>query len=295
MSSKPETGPPPPSPVISGGVIECAGRDAGAFLQAQLMNDVRALADGEWQWSGWLTPKGRVVALMALLRFDPERYWLLLPDHPADALATDLQRFVLRSKLRLQVHPELLGVGCLQAPATIASVAAGRRFGGDDRIVQLDFSGETTRTLTLGRANDLPANAGDCGAATWALHDLAHGLPRLSGEPAWTPQMLGLERLAAYSVRKGCYPGQEIVARTHFLGQAKRGLQRLQSAHPLAPGMPVQAAGGRIGEIVCAASDELRHEALALIPLDLPAGELRVGEGAGSEVRVMRFAEGLAR
>src|SRR3546814_3526677 len=87
-----------------------------------------------------------------------------------------------------------------------------------------DFSGDGgARTLWAGpglaSTDDLDARA------RWAAFDLAHGLPRLAESQIekWTPQQLSLERLHAYSVKKGYYPGQEIVARTHFLGQAKRG------------------------------------------------------------------------
>ena len=65
-------------------VIEFAGADAVAFAQAQFMSDLTAIAAGQWQWSGWLTPKGRVIALFALLRPAPGRLRLWLPDHPAD-------------------------------------------------------------------------------------------------------------------------------------------------------------------------------------------------------------------
>ena len=69
-------------------LLEIEGRDALAFAQAQFMNDLTPLADGQWQWIGWLTPKGRVVALFALLRLDARTLWLLLPDFAPADLAT---------------------------------------------------------------------------------------------------------------------------------------------------------------------------------------------------------------
>ena len=83
-------------------ILSLHGADAVAFAQSQFMNDVAALADGQWQWNGWLTPKGRVIALFALLRLDAQTLWLLLPDVAADALVPLLQRYVFRSKLVLQ-------------------------------------------------------------------------------------------------------------------------------------------------------------------------------------------------
>ena len=89
-------------PALSGhGLLAVEGPDAQAFLQAQLMNDVGALAPGRWQWTGWLTAKGRVVALMALLRTAPDRFLAVLPDFPASDLQERLQRYVFRSKVRL--------------------------------------------------------------------------------------------------------------------------------------------------------------------------------------------------
>src|SRR5690606_29091774 len=88
---------------------------------------------------------------------------------------------------------------------------------------ELDLSSEAgPRTLRIGGE---PAPPDPAALARWTAADVAHGLPRLEASQAekWTPQQLSLDRLRAYSVRKGCYPGQEIVARTHFLGKAKRG------------------------------------------------------------------------
>ncbi|NLG60394.1 MAG: folate-binding protein, partial [Gammaproteobacteria bacterium] len=91
-----------------------------------------------------------------------------------------------------------------------------------------------------------------------------------------------------YSVKKGCYPGQEIVARTHFLGKAKRALVRLQVAGPVEAGAGVSQAGSEVGRVVCAAGPE----ALAVLPLDLPADPLEV---AGATAEPVPLEGGLAR
>ena len=88
-------------------MLTLEGRDAAAFAQAQFMNDVAVLAPGHWQWNGWLTPKGRVIALFALLKFDEQTLWLLLPDADPAELAAQLQRFVFRSKVRIAVGDTL--------------------------------------------------------------------------------------------------------------------------------------------------------------------------------------------
>lgn len=227
-------------------VLALHGPDAVRFAQAQFMSDVAALADGQWQWSGWLTPKGRVVALFALLRLDAERLWLVLPDVAAEALAAQLKRFVFRSKVVVEARPELVVSGSFKASGTAQGAASAM---GDDGSVALDLSGDGgSRTLVISTA---PAVEDPDAQAAWRSFDIAHGLPRLDAAQAdrWTPQQLSLERLRAFSVKKGCYPGQEIVARTHFLGKAKRELVLLAADVAFAVGeddvVSVAAHGGQ--------------------------------------------------
>ncbi|MFT4179469.1 MAG: folate-binding protein [Thermomonas sp.] len=265
-------------------VLTISGRDAVAFAQAQCMNDVAALADAQWQWNGWLTPKGRVIALFALLRLDAETLWLILPDVSADALAAKLQRYVFRSKLKLEARGDLHACGSFGAPVQ----AMGTTLARDGDAVELDMSGSggprTLRISTEQVADDADA------LARWNAADLAHGLPRLPASQAeqWTPQQLSLERLRAFSVKKGCYPGQEIVARTHFLGQAKRGLALLQADAPLEPGNEVIAGGRAIGSIVCVQG----NATLAVLPLERGDATLSC---AGIALRELPLSGGLAR
>lgn len=264
-------------------VLQASGRDAAAFLQAQCMNDVAALGDGHWQWNGWLTPKGRVIALFALLRLDAQTFSLLSSDFPADALATRLQRYVFRSKLALQARDDLHVTGAFAAPAQ----ARLSRFAGTaDSGLELDFGGDGgPRTLRIDRQ---PPSSGADFDARWTTFDLMHGLPRLAGGQSeqWTPQQLSLQRLDAFSVKKGCYPGQEIVARTHFLGQAKRGLVLLDADAEIHAGSEVRGGDQALGTVVSAAAHAARALALAVLPLErdatsmLHAGNIALRERA---------------
>lgn len=274
-------------------VLAIIGRDALAFAQAQFMNDVAALGDGEWHWNGWLTPKGRVIALFALLRIDAETSWLLLPDAGAAGLATQLQRFVFRSKVKLEVRADLNAIGQF-APPTNASGSNAAPFAGG---MELDFGGDGgPRSL---RIATMDAGSDDVLASRWRAFDLAHGLPRLDAgqAEAWTPQQLSLDRLRAFSVKKGCYPGQEIVARTHFLGQVKRGLVRLQgvgvsAGGDVTAGAPVDAGGEAssraIGKLICAEGDE----GIAVMPIDAGDGPFSTD---GQPCTRLPLLDGLAR
>jgi tRNA-modifying protein YgfZ len=266
-------------------VLALSGRDAVAFAHAQFMNNVAGLPVGNWQWNGWLTPKGRLVALFALLKRDEETLWLLLPDADPMELATALQRFVFRSKATLETRTDLVAFGSFLPPSR-ASMAQAAELNGDG--IELDMGAEGgPRRLRIG-AN---ANSAGDGAERWAIFDIGHGLPRLlpSQSGQWTPQQLSLDRLRAYSVKKGCYPGQEIVARTHFLGQAKRGLVLLEAGVPLAAGGEVHDGKRTLGTIV-SGIDRL---ALAVLPLERQADFTLSVEGIVLQERPLR--DGLAR
>lgn len=243
------------------------GQDAVAFAQAQTMNDVAALRDGEWHWNGWLTPKGRVIALFVLIRVDANTLWMVLPDADADVIAAELRRFVFRSKVGITVRADLHVAGRLRA----SDLASGNHWAGEPTdTIELDFSGDlghghTGRSLRIAASLEAPEDA--AGVEAWRRFDLEHGWPRLGAGQSgqWTPQQLSLDRLRAYSVKKGCYPGQEIVARTHFLGQAKRGLALIRTTMPLSAGAELGSGDTVVGTVISACSDT----ALALLPLDL--------------------------
>lgn len=332
-------------------LIELSGVSAIAFAQAQFMNDVAALGDDEWQWNGWLTPKGRVIALFALVRLDAQTLWLVLPDSDPEDLAARLQRFVFRSKVSIVVRDDLQVSGVFAPPASASGKRLSRDLSGG---IELDMSAEggvrclriapglppdvgiaaadaaaadgverdgverdaveggdvegrdlQTRDLEVGGAGSAVVETGDGGlagvhgsggfVARWMAADLAHGLPRLppSQQEQWTPQQLSLDRLDGFSVKKGCYPGQEIVARTHFLGKAKRGLIRLGGASAVAIGSDVRAGDTVIGPIVCTAGDGREYVALAVAPLERhPTGALAV---EGVPLVELPLLAGLAR
>ena len=272
-------------------VIELHGPDATRFAQAQFRSDVAALPCGHWHWSGWLTPKGRVVAVFAVLKLADERLWLLLPDAPPTPFADALRRFVFRSKLTIAVRDDLHVQGTFAA----AESASGSAFAGDaGAAIELDFSaGGGERSVITSRE---PVATSDPDVARWTAFDLAHGLPRLDAAQAghWTPQQLSLERLRAFSIKKGCYPGQEIVARTHFLGKAKRGLVLVESDQTLAAGTQLRVAGTEVavGTLVAAANQDDRHLGLAVLPLERNAGALNID---GIAVREIALHDGLER
>jgi folate-binding protein YgfZ len=268
-------------------VVALQGTDATAYAQAQFANDAAGLAAGHWQWNAWLTPKGRVIALFSLIKLAEDEIRLLLPDTDAGRFTEALQRLVFRRKLKIHTLDAARVSGAFAKPDS----ARNARIHVSAGTTELDY-GDSTEPRVL-RIADAEAHDNPAARARWSAYDLSHGLPRLPGgqREQWTPQQLSLERLHAFSVKKGCYPGQEIVARTHFLGKAKRGLALFESDAPLAAGIEVSDGQRMIGAVVSTAEGE-RPLALAVLPLEREAATLSAD---GIQLREIPLKDGLQR
>jgi len=259
-------------------VLQLSGPDAAAFAQAQFANDVRALACGRWQWNAWLSPQGRVRYLFLLLRVADDRLLLLLRGGDAGDVHKELSRYVLRAKVAL----EALGNACVLGGSEEDLRHAGLDWPQNDALnmhsgayaLRLDDS----RGLVLApHPFDSVHDSEDDAFARWRLDDIRAGLPELTAplRDRLLPQWLGLERLPAFSVAKGCYPGQEIIARLHFKGGNKRGLYRLSFGceHLPAPATPLRTDGTETGLLIQSAWIAPGHaEALAVLGDISPSG-----------------------
>ncbi len=225
------------------------GPDAVAFAHAQLASDVRQLEPGAWQWSAWLDPQGRVRALLQVACRDERHLLLLLRGGTAADMAAGLRPYVLRSRVTIAAgEPRQL------VDAEPRTADAWRE---DDDGLVLD-AGRYAMRVTCVRG----------GTQDWRLAAIEAGHPwlpdALSGEllaPA-----LSLRRLGAVSLDKGCYPGQEIVARMHYRGGGKQHLWQVESDAALAPGMPLTTGDETSGHVLDAAVDANgKHRALAVL------------------------------
>jgi folate-binding protein YgfZ len=251
-------------------IIHVQGRDAAAFLQAQLMNDVAALTDGEWQYNGWLNAQGRLLALFQLARLSDGHFLIVLPVLPSDWLIDNLKRFVFRSKVNFILEHKLFAQGQI-LPSEAATDATNSIIGDDKQGYSLVLPhAPGNRRLHFQPAPGHPdAEAVD----QWHCLDMAGGWLWIDEtlQALWTPQMLSLQRLNAFSLKKGCYPGQEIVARTHYLGKSKRHLQALQG-QGLVNGQAILQNGAEIGKVVNANLDGTFG--MAVLPADLEPSAL---------------------
>jgi folate-binding protein YgfZ len=242
----------PNSPPAETLLIE--GPDATAFAHAQFSSKVNSLDIGQWQFSAWLDPQGRVRALFHLGRLDEERYLLLLRGGDAAAMVDALQRFVFRSKLKLTaLPPRALATGPAQAMHAISS---------DNEVISI---GCETHSLRI-----MPSGTGD---NAWRLAQLQEGWPWL---PASTlgellPAALSLQRLQAVAVDKGCYPGQEIVARLHFRGGHKRHLHSGTLSQPASAGDTLRVDDREVGCVIDVVESGHAVEALVVLRDDVVA------------------------
>ncbi|MDN5849511.1 MAG: folate-binding protein [Nitrococcus sp.] len=297
--------------LLDWGVISARGADAAAFLHSQLSNDIKAMDAASSRLAAYCNPKGRALALLRVLRTDDG---LLLLTHRAliDSLIRRLRLFVLRSKVTLDDASEAIAVIGLHGPGVtqplrqimgaipepvgsvhcVGGVQLIRLSCAPDRFALAVPAGELTG-LWSRLAHTLPV----VDMEAWQLSEIRAGIPTITPatQEVFVPQMLNLEPLQGISYEKGCYPGQEVIARMHYLGKLKRRMYRLRSqgeATP-SPGETVRTAeGGQEAGIVVAAAraSQDNHELLAVLRTELAdQGEL-VLNGTPLQLRELPYA-----
>lgn len=301
------------APVTDQGLIAVAGEEAARFLHTQLTNDVEHLTDSEVRFAGFCTPKGRLQASFLMWR-DTDAVYLQLPRTIQAPLQKRLSMFVMRSKAKLRDATEeapfaaLLAFGGAKGQAALARFASslpaapmGRTGGDFGTVLRLHDAFGAPRYLWITdqdtAADALSALKDDLalgGNQAWRLAAIHAGEPQVDAatQEQFVPQMVNLELLGGVNFKKGCYPGQEIVARTKYLGKIKRrttlvgidnaaaraGDELFAVSDPDQPcGMVVNAVPNGLGGA----------DALVEIKLAALDGEVRHGSAAGGAVRFL--------
>ena len=265
------------------GVIRAHGADAASFLHGQLTNDFALLDRDHARLAGFCTAKGRLLASMVGWRGGDDEILLALPAETLAATLKRLSMFVLRAKCKLtDASGEFAVYGLLDAPA-----AAAWSLLRDEAGVQIALPG-TGRALRV-QPVDAPAPAGRALTPDdWAWAEAAAGMAWVRGATveAFVPQMINFEVLGGVNFKKGCYPGQEVVARSQYRGTLKRRLQVFEtdataaigqeifhSADPEQPAGVVAGAGQRAGRSLLTAEIKLAA---------LEGGSLHLGSATGA-------------
>jgi folate-binding protein YgfZ len=236
------------APLTDIGLIRVSGEDATAFLQNLLTNDTQRQRADQAQYNALCSAKGRMLANFIEWREGPDYLLQLSRDLHAPILKK-LSMFVLRSKVNLSdagddycvmgvaggdadTVVETLGAS-LQSPMSVAPFADGTVIRLDERRYQVVARPRAAAAVW----QRLATRARAVGTEVWHWLDIVAGIPRITGrtQEEFVPQMANFELIGGVSFKKGCYPGQEIVARTQYLGKLKR---RMYLANMNAPDIP---------------------------------------------------------
>jgi len=238
------------------GVLAFRGPDAAHFLNGQLSANIEKLASGQSTLAGLHNPQGRVLALLALVRTAPEEILAALPAELLPDVAQRLRKFVLRAKVRVDDESAALRVLGVASAGSLPTGSAALGWG--------------TRRLLLVPVAQLGDFALANSAASWDAADIREGLPQVyaATRESFVAQMLNLDLLEAIAFDKGCYTGQEVIARAHYRGRVKRRMQRWQAnaAVEPKPGDSVRSADGRSLSVVRVARGAAGFELLAVGP-----------------------------
>jgi folate-binding protein YgfZ len=289
-------------PLTHLGLIEASGEDARSFLHGQFTNDVNHLAEGGAQHAGWCNAKGRMQASFLIWRTG-DSYQLALAADLQEAAQKRLQMFVLRAKVKIATQTDnilLLGLAGPQAEEALADAALpcpaepmSTAFADGVTVIRLDarrFIVALPETAKAALWQKLTVKARPAGVPVWRWLDIQAGFPlvTLATKEEFVPQMADFEKIGGVSFHKGCYPGQEIVARTQYLGKVKRHLYRLTSQQALkagdslhSPDNPDQACGM---VMTAAPSPAGGYEALAVVQSDFST-DVHLGAGDGPQVQ----------
>jgi hypothetical protein len=245
-------------PLPSTRLLRVSGEEASSFLQNLLTNDVNQLQPGQAQLSGLCNPKGRLLSIFQLIRRDAD-YIIALPADLAEAIGQRLNMFKLRSKVDITAADDLFALGLVEPG-----------FGPDTdwQGEQSEFGlmtrqpGHPARYLLLADNDNIAAIESQVESdwhlgheADWQRLAIDAGLPMVFAESkeAFTPQQVNLDLVGGVSFKKGCYPGQEVVARLHYLGSPSRrlftGLIHSDSLPPV-NSVVTDDAGSTLGHLV---------------------------------------------
>lgn len=290
-------------------LLRVGGADRQTFLNGQLTNDVSQVETAHSQLSAWCSPKGRMLAVFRVFRHDADLL-LQFPDALRDDVVKRLRLYVLRSKVTLdEANEEMARFGFVGPDADSllrAKLSAVPTHANDvaviDGVICLRLPGIHPRFEILAQYQqaarlwtELKPGAAPAGASAWTWHDIMAGIPIVlpPTRDMFVPQMANLDLLDGISFNKGCYTGQEIVARLRYRGRLK---QRMYRAHvgtdtEPAPGDPIyipdapEQPTGRV--VVAAAARDAGYDLLAVIHCDSVAkADLRLGRADGSRLTI---------
>jgi len=293
------------------GLISIDGEDATDFLQGQLTNDVRDVSLSHSQLSAYCTHKGRMLANFRLFK-RAESFYMQLPQPLLESILKRISMFILMSKVSIKDNSNSLvkiGLSGPKADEQLSEFISGLPSETDDCVQANGYTiikcaGELPRYEIFGELEaiktlwgQLDVNAAPAGAGAWETLDILAGIPTITTETseAFVPQMTNMHVINGVNFQKGCYTGQEVVARMQYLGKLKRRMFKIQieTSDSVSPGDKLfrkdSKSGQGTGQIINAQADSNGGTvALAVIDItDADSGELQLHDENGPEINVL--------
>lgn len=262
------------------GVMRAQGADAATFLHSQLTQDITGLSLHEARLAGYCSAKGRLLATFIVWREAADDYLLACSADVLPATLKRLRMFVLRAKCTVS---DVSAGRPLWGVVGDAATEAGVPWRREGALLRLPDAERQARALWLGpTAPGLPTLP----LEVWQWLEIHSAVPRIVAATTeqFVPQMVNLEVVDGVNFQKGCYPGQEVVARSQYRGSIKRRAFVFDSAAAAQPGQEIYAAGEEqpAGMVVNAASCDGRHALLAEVKLAALNAVLRLGSPDGA-------------
>lgn len=287
------------------GIIRAAGADAASFLHNQLTNDVLLMKDGQCRLAAFCNAKGRMQASFVVYKRSAEEVLLICRKDLLAQTVKRLSMFVMRAKAKLSDATDefqLLGLaGDAVAQALVSATASASSASEPWQRLAIGTADVLTLYPALGQPrafwlapNEVPAPSGQpLSADLWQMGEVMSGIAwvELATFEAFVPQMLNYESVDGVNFKKGCYPGQEVVARSQFRGTLKRRAFIAQSTAPMVAGQEVFSsldATQPCGLVAQSASDEANH--VAILELQLSATDnssLHLGAADGPALSLL--------
>ena len=294
-------------------LVKASGADAASFLQGQLTNDIDQINNNTSQLSGYCNQKGRLLASFRIFKKQDDIF-LLLPEELYEETFKRLRMYVMRSDVEFtNIDADFVSMGfsgpdadtelkeqVKDIPVETDQVTHVK----DMSIIKL--AGTLPRYQVTGPVNqlielwqNLDVNAAPVGKDVWNLLEIRAGIPTIYQQTveSFVPQMINLELINGVSFKKGCYTGQEVVARMHYLGKLKRRMYRIHinTTDTVLPGQalfsPGSTSGQGTGNIVMASpSSDQGTEALAVIQVsESDRTDLRLNDANGAEIEILEI------
>lgn len=266
------------------GALRIAGSDAVRFLQGQLSSDLGRVSAERSALAGLHNPQGRTIALLRIVQLAPNDLLALVPRELTATVAARLSKYVLRARVKVIDESQswtvkgLVASGIVDAAllGALPTTAGAQQRRGESLLLCVDEQPRRWLVITPAGAaaaglDGLPVST-PASRDTWRQLDIIAGLPQVyaATTEGFVAQMLNLDVIGAIAFDKGCYTGQEVIARAHYRGKVKRRLQRFRSRGPLdlKPGDSGELADGRHFQVIEAVRlDDGRCEFLAVAPL----------------------------